>query len=670
MIEEKYRKHIFLTSFVLTVIIFTVGLILNYLLDFARVDEVVDIILNHELDTEAYLLEKSFIDTFGGNKCNIMKKRIYSLKEEIRDVGTDLSKYGSLSFFKKRDFDYLKRKYFLLELKFLTLIEELNKQCGRHYIPIIFFFKIDDDLSERQGFILEEVSDGYRDKVVVVSLDKDYTDEPLVRMLVKKYNITTAPTTIIDNRIVKRGVTYSGEINASLRLILRKVDPHAKGYNFSYVLNVAGIPQELLIKELKSLQKSPIDYFSKGDISLIIGRLLHNDTIICASLKYYDKVNSDVWNKSHNKFRARILRQIALGKKPKLVFDIRDIPNYNLTIPKVATQVSLGKSSITITKDDLIVSQVDRVSRDWLSAQLNYSPFSNNLLTTFSERWSYSPKELLPSVGWHEGARIKELETVGAKHITSPGTIVAKHNGRWYAPDERGVFRFEVPIDKILYPTTRFLDDNIAVIVDTHGLNMLVEQAIHSNATVVIGCCDNPSKVKAAIYLAEHDKKVICFTDKYLPLALGSNHTILGSPPLRKQNDTYIIGDQIINFSTTEVIIVEDVDNINAVQSYYDTPARYFRKLEEQIPLNTVYVPVQPNDKMSKLVDAANAFDAHVIAARVFDSDDYNLAKKWLKANTSNRMILFHSVSYPYGYKLLREFPNQTSFDDINPVVS
>ena len=37
---------------------------------------------------------------------------------------------------------------------------------------------------------------------------------------------------------------------------------------------------------------------------------------------------------------------------------------------------------------------------------------------------------------------------------------------------------FEVPLDKVLYPTTRFFSDDLAVIMDTHGVNMLVEQAI------------------------------------------------------------------------------------------------------------------------------------------------------------------------------------------------
>ena len=33
----------------------------------------------------------------------------------------------------------------------------------------------------------------------------------------------------------------------------------------------------------------------------------------------------------------------------------------------------------------------------------------------------------------------------------------------------------------------------------------------------------------------------------------------------------------------------------------------------------------------------------------------------------NNRLILFHSEAYPYGYKLYREFSKQVTFDDTMP---
>jgi len=173
----------------------------------------------HELSTQAYLLEQEMIDSFGGNKCETMDARVSSLKEEIRQVGADLSSYSRFSFFKKKDFDYLKRKYFLLELKFFSLVQEYNHACGKPLIPILYFYEIDQDASERQGFILEDVAKAFEKQVVVLTLDKDYKDEPLVGLLAQRFNVTIAPTIIFDG-VKKEGLVYTKEINATILKVI------------------------------------------------------------------------------------------------------------------------------------------------------------------------------------------------------------------------------------------------------------------------------------------------------------------------------------------------------------------------------------------------------------------------------------------------------------------
>lgn len=209
---RKY-SNIILLSLVLTVIIFAAGILLNYGLDFIRIDVISDVMLEHELSTQAYVVEQEFISFFGGSRCDVMATRIASLKDEIRKVGADLGSYSKFSFFKKKDFDYLKRKYFLLELDFLSRIERLNKECGQSVIPVLFFYEIDDDDSERQGFILQEVSKNFDEFLVVLTLDKDYEDEPLVGLLALRYNVTKAPAIII-NGFKREGLVYEKELEA------------------------------------------------------------------------------------------------------------------------------------------------------------------------------------------------------------------------------------------------------------------------------------------------------------------------------------------------------------------------------------------------------------------------------------------------------------------------
>ena len=73
---------------------------------------------------------------------------------------------------------------------------------------------------------------------------------------------------------------------------------------------------------------------------------------------------------------------------------------------------------------------------------------------------------------------------------------------------------------------------------------------------------------------------------------------------------------------------------------------------------------------MQTLVDAAHEQDAHMLAARVYDESDYLALSAWLEESPENRVMLFHSEDYPYGYLLLRNYAQQVSFDDPMPSFS
>lgn len=692
------RPGIILSSLILTILIFALGILLNYGLDFVRIDTIAGVMSQHELDTTAYVAEQEFTDSFGGNRCELMNSRIALLKEEIQQVGADLGSYSAFSFFKKKDYDYLKRKYFLLELRFLTLIRQLNKECNRPYIPIIFFYEIDDDASERQGFILEDISKDYEQEVIVLSLDKDYADEPLVRLLAARYNVTAAPTLVIDSQI-KEGLQYTGALNATIRTLLRRADPYGQAQDFAYVLKAAGRDVPSFAANLSTELERNLSPYARADIMLMLGRIIKNDSIICASLPWYDRALAEAndaeqqamigetvasidcgrnkkaffrdaaqrWNAVNNTARSRIDESLATGKKINLKFETSGV-RPGLTVPSDFSRIIIGETDITLHPGDRVLVQADRVKRDWLGLQVDDSLFGGQILTTFSERLWYNESELREDIGWHEGGRLKELVDDGISPVVAYGTLAARQQDKWYGTDENGVFRFEIPLDKVLYPTTRFLRDDLAVLMDTHGVNMLVEQSIRNRVDAVLSDCDHPGKVKAAAYLSAHGIPVACFPDKYMYLALGHNLSLIGSPPLKHVGEGIVLGQQQVEIRLNETIVVMNATDHPYALWYYQTPANYFSTLKEALPaLRVVYVQVNDFNQMQKVVSMADAAKAEVIAARVFNSNDYSILKRWLLASSSHRAVLFHSASYPYGYLLMKEFVNQTSFDDPNP---
>ena len=224
-----------------------------------------------------------------------------------------------------------------------------------------------------------------------------------------------------------------------------------------------------------------------------------------------------------------------------------------------------------------------------------------------------------------------------------------------------------MPLDKLYYPTTRFLRRDLAVIIDTHGVNTIVEQAVRYNATTVISDCDHPGKVYAAKYLSKKGISIVCFPDKYTYLALGHDLSLVGSPPVTITEDQAIIGNRPITITTKDKIVAVNSTDDAYTLWYYQTPASYMSALSKSIELDISYVTIDDFGQMEKVTEEARNLRATVLATRVFNSQDYKAVKEWLDENEERKVILFHSASYPYGQKIFREYTRAT-FDDPNPV--
>jgi hypothetical protein len=328
--------------------------------------------------------------------------------------------------------------------------------------------------------------------------------------------------------------------------------------------------------------------------------------------------------------------------------------NTRLDVPPGARQIILGRSKIEVRMDTRIATQVERVARDWFSYQMKAKLDTRPLLDF--------------PIPYHEGAVARDISTISAaSSYPVTGTLIYRKDGKWYAPDENGVFRFNVLDDKVQYPTTHVVGD-FGFIEDTHGISALAAQALEENMNVVIGCGDSEGKAQASFYLAQKGVNVIFPGDRYQDLLLGYTGpgTILGTSPVRAQGTHAIVGDQPIAFDLNELIVVENTDRKFPIQ-YYDSPARYFKRLAKSVPLKLDYVMVDGTDQIDIVLTAAQQKKAQAVAVRVMtEKEDFSL-RRWLKLSPKNRAILFHSGLYPYAQPLFRDFPKQVTFGDLRP---
>ncbi len=337
-----------------------------------------------------------------------------------------------------------------------------------------------------------------------------------------------------------------------------------------------------------------------------------------------------------------------------MVFEQINIEKYKPPV-KNFKKIIIGKSSIKITKEMRIKTQVDRVTRDWLSAYNISAPPSQ-----------FNKERIVP---WHEGEKVREILKLTTPNIIPVwGTVAKKFDNRWYAPDAKGVYRFRISEDKIYnYPSTIIIDENTVIMNDTHGINAIAWDSL--DADLVVGCGDLDGKVQAAYYLASHGVNVYMPTDRFVSLLIGTKTkgTIIGSAPVRKTSDGAIIGGQPISIRRDEPIMVTNTTAGYPLQ-YYDTPYLYFKELEKYIGKELKIMPVDIAEygKADKIVSRAKRAGVKVIGIRVASKEEYEAVSWFLRSDKSHRAVLFHSAVYPEGYRLFFEFPAQTTFGDIN----
>ena len=204
------------------------------------------------------------------------------------------------------------------------------------------------------------------------------------------------------------------------------------------------------------------------------------------------KAAAEFAEKAGERTQASLLRLLS-SEKLQARFEQTKIVA-SLDVPPRATTIVLGETTIDVPEGLRVGTQVDRVARDWISYQMG---------------WDLTPKPVPASsvIDYHEGALVRRLMELASVEVHPlAGTFVARKGDKWFAPDENGLFRFEVLEDKLQYPTTH-VAGSFGWVEDTHGISLLVIHALERRLPLVLGCGDSPGKAEAAFYLAERGVK-------------------------------------------------------------------------------------------------------------------------------------------------------------------
>ena len=204
------KKHLFMVTFFVTAMIFIIGILLGMKFDDMRADNGNELLVQASLDAESYVVQSDFLNAFGSKSCSVMEPRFDALQFELANLGEKLTDYDSKKMAETQTFYNLKKKYFIQEASALVLTKKLVDECSPSSMNIIYFYKIDDPESLKQGYALDKLFE-LKNNTHIFSFDVDF-DEPTLNMLKEFYNVTEAPTIVINFEEVHKGFISYGEL--------------------------------------------------------------------------------------------------------------------------------------------------------------------------------------------------------------------------------------------------------------------------------------------------------------------------------------------------------------------------------------------------------------------------------------------------------------------------
>ncbi|MFP3950268.1 MAG: hypothetical protein ACLFUZ_04225 [Candidatus Micrarchaeia archaeon] len=212
MPHPKVKRNIstgtYLLAFVLTVIVFSLGIYVGMVVDDSAKAAVEEELVTLEQDlylSRILLLTEQEMGKF----CPIYSEKLESVDSERKLIGDRLEYLESV----REVYDEeLRERYYYLEFENYLLMKKMKKECGEDYVLVLFFYD-NSEVSGKQGAELDKLRASYS-RVKVFSFEGN-SDSAVVKVLGEQYNITDYPAVVVDSETLS-GLYTSEELSGKI----------------------------------------------------------------------------------------------------------------------------------------------------------------------------------------------------------------------------------------------------------------------------------------------------------------------------------------------------------------------------------------------------------------------------------------------------------------------
>jgi hypothetical protein len=206
------KRQAYLSVILLFILVFAIGIIVGRSASNPELSDVDKFVKQSELNAESYLIEQ---EIFAGmeKSCDLAKLRLSAMSGDLWQLGKLLGSETAKQDLGEADYNFLKRKFHLMQIKTFTLYHKLSQDCALKVPVVLFYYSQNDTNSLEQGEILDLLVKDF--DVKVFAIEYDYSPE--LHFLEDYYEISGTPSVVVNFETVRKGLTPYEQLSALVR---------------------------------------------------------------------------------------------------------------------------------------------------------------------------------------------------------------------------------------------------------------------------------------------------------------------------------------------------------------------------------------------------------------------------------------------------------------------
>lgn len=215
------RKHYFLITFIITMILFISGIFVGIRLDIAKSDDIHDRYRQTELDWYDIQLQTEYYQVYPvENECDVSIQNNLAFADKVYLRGQEIERYeAQQKVFLELQQD--KVEYGLLKFQFWLNAVRIRDVCDANYVTVMYFYKdvptgVEEIQQNAMSSILFDLKQELGSDMVLVPLAIDLNVDS-IDLLTSELGITTVPSISINEELVLNGVISERQVKTHIK---------------------------------------------------------------------------------------------------------------------------------------------------------------------------------------------------------------------------------------------------------------------------------------------------------------------------------------------------------------------------------------------------------------------------------------------------------------------